>query len=44
MTYDEEDRGHDRDFRDSQIRKVLDWHPLGEASGGPGSGNVGRRD
>ena len=44
VTYDEEDRGHDWDFWDSQIRKVLDWLPLGEASGGLGSGNVGRRD
>ena len=26
--WDEEDRGHDWDFWDSQIRKVLDWLPL----------------
>ena len=28
VTWDEEDRGHDWDFWDSQIKKVLDWLPL----------------
>lgn len=42
VTYDEEDRGHDWDFWDSQIRKVLEWLPLGAARGGLGSGNVGK--
>lgn len=42
VTYDEEDRGHDWDFWDSQIRKALDWLPLGEAVSGLGSGHVGR--
>ncbi|MBQ8304847.1 MAG: acetylesterase [Blautia sp.] len=28
VTWDEEDYGHDWDFWDSQIRKVLDWLPL----------------
>ncbi len=29
VTWDEEDYGHDWDFWDSQIKKVLDWLPLG---------------
>ena len=28
VTWDEEDAGHDWDFWDSQIRKVLEWLPL----------------
>ena len=40
VTWDEEDAGHEWDFWDSQIKKVLDWLPLGEAAGGLGSGNV----
>ena len=28
VLWDEEDCGHDWDFWDSQIRKVLDWLPL----------------
>ena len=28
VTWDEEDYGHDWDFWDSQIKKVLDWLPL----------------
>ena len=42
VTWDEEDRGHDWDFWDSQIRKVIDWLPLGQAEGGMGSGNVSK--
>lgn len=40
VSWDEEDRGHDWDFWDSQIKKVIDWLPLGHAEGGMGSGNV----
>ena len=40
VDWDEEDRGHDWDFWDSQIKKVIDWLPLGRAEGGMGSGNV----
>ncbi len=29
VTWDEEEYGHDWDFWDSQIKKVLDWLPLG---------------
>ena len=43
VTYDQEDRGHDWDFWDSQILKVLDWLPLDGTDSGLGSGNVGRR-
>ena len=42
VTWDEEDRGHDWDFWDSQIRKVIDWLPLGRSEGGMGSGNVSK--
>jgi len=44
VTYDEEPRGHDWDFWDSQIKKVLDWLPLDEDVSGLGSGNVGHID
>ena len=41
VTWDEEpNAGHEWDFWDSQIKKVLDWLPLGSASAGLGSGNV----
>ena len=42
VTWDEEDRGHDWDFWDSQIKKVIEWLPLGRAEGGMGSGNVSK--
>ena len=42
VTWDEEDRGHDWDFWDSQIKKVIDWLPLGRTEGGMGSGNVSK--
>ncbi len=42
VTWDEEPRGHDWDFWDSQIKKVIDWLPLGEADATLGSGNVSR--
>jgi len=44
VAYDEEDRGHDWDFWDSQIKKVLDWLPLEPDAQGLGSGNVGKLD
>lgn len=40
VTWDEEDRGHDWDFWDSQIKKVIDWLPLDDAASGLGSGHV----
>lgn len=40
VTWDEEKRGHDWDFWDSQIKKVLDWLPLEVENLGLGSGNV----
>ena len=42
VTWDQEDAGHEWDFWDSQIKKVLDWLPLGEAENGVNSGNVKR--
>ena len=42
VDWDEEDRGHDWDFWDSQIKKVIDWLPLSRAEGGMGSGNVSK--
>lgn len=40
VTWDEEPRGHDWDFWDSQIKKVIDWLPLGTTNATLGSGNV----
>ncbi len=40
VTWDEEKMGHDWDFWDSQIKKVLDWLPLEGENLGLGSGNV----
>ena len=40
VTWDEEKRGHDWDFWDSQIKKFLDWLPLEEGVSGQSSGNV----
>ena len=40
VTWDEEKRGHDWDFWDSQIKKTLDWLPLEGENLGLGSGNV----
>ena len=40
VTWDEEERAHDWDFWDSQIKKFLDWLPLEHGSNGLGSGNV----
>ena len=40
VTYDEEPGGHDWDFWDSQIKKVIDWLPLDEADQGFSSGAI----
>lgn len=40
VTWDEEDAGHEWDFWDSQIKKVIDWLPLNDANSGLSSGNV----
>lgn len=42
VTWDEEPGGHDWDFWDRQIKKVLEWLPLSEGNGSLGSGNVRR--
>ena len=42
VDWDEEPRGHDWDFWDSQIKKVIDWLPLGVADATLGSGNVAK--
>ena len=38
--YEEEPGGHEWDFWDRQIKKVVDWLPLDESSQGLSSGNV----
>ena len=40
LTYDEQPGGHDWDFWDAQIKKVIDWLPLDEAAQGFGSGAI----
>ncbi len=40
VTWDEKAAGHDWDFWDEQIKKVIDWLPLDEADKGMNSGNV----
>ena len=41
VTWDEDpEAGHDWDFWDSQIKKVLEWLPLSETDNGINSGNV----
>ena len=40
VTYVEEPGAHEWDFWDSQIKKVLEWLPLGEINQGLSSGNV----
>ena len=40
VTWDEEKHGHDWDFWDSQIKKVIDWLPLDEGTSGLSSGHV----
>lgn len=40
VTYDEGPGGHDWDFWDTHIKKVVDWLPLDDLSRGINSGNV----
>ena len=40
VTYEEEPGGHEWDFWDRQLRKILDWLPLDAGEAGIGSGNV----
>ena len=42
VTWDEEPHGHDWDFWDSQIKKTVDWLPLGTESATLGSGNIAK--
>lgn len=41
VTYEEGPGAHEWDFWNRQIKKVIDWLPLGAAAGGINSGNVG---
>ncbi len=41
VTYEEQPGGHEWDFWDAQIKKVIDWLPLDDASQGFGSGAIG---
>ncbi|MBR3312748.1 MAG: hypothetical protein IKG18_01270 [Atopobiaceae bacterium] len=40
VTYDEQPGGHEWDFWDAQIKKVIDWLPLDDADQGFGSGAI----
>lgn len=40
LTYDEQPGGHDWDFWDAQIKKVIDWLPLDDVDQGFGSGAI----
>ena len=40
VTYEEEPGGHEWDFWDRQLKKILDWLPLDAGEAGIGSGNV----
>ena len=42
VTYEEGPGGHEWDFWDTYIEKVLNWLPLDDANAGINSGNVGR--
>jgi S-formylglutathione hydrolase FrmB len=42
LDWDEELRGHDWDFWDSQIKKVIGWLPLGATDATLSSGNVAK--
>ena len=42
VTYEEGPGGHEWDFWDTYIKKVLDWLPLNDASQGINSGNVNK--
>lgn len=41
VTWDEGPFGHEWDFWDQQVKKLIDWLPLEEAGAGINSGNVG---
>lgn len=41
VTYDEWDGGHEWDFWNASVKKMLDWLPLDKAKAGISSGNVG---
>ena len=41
VAYEEWDGGHEWDFWNASVRKLLDWLPLEEAKAGLSSGNVG---
>ena len=41
-TWDEAPNGHDWDFWDSQVKKVIDWLPLGAADATLGSGKIAK--
>ena len=40
LTYDEQPGGHEWDFWDAQIKKIIDWLPLDDADQGFGSGAI----
>ena len=40
VTYEEGSGGHEWDFWDTYIKKVIDWLPLGSANRGRNSGNI----
>ena len=40
VTWHEAPGGHDWDFWNEEMQRVLDWLPLGEGLEGPNSGNV----
>ena len=40
VTYDEQPGGHEWDFWDEQIKKIIDWLPLDDADQGFGSGAI----
>lgn len=41
VTWDEGPFGHEWDFWDQQVKKLIDWLPLEDANAGVNSGNVG---
>ena len=41
VTWDEGPFGHEWDFWDQQVGRLIDWLPLGDAAAGINSGNVG---
>lgn len=43
LHYEEQPGGHEWDFWDSQLKKIIDWLPLDHADMGLGSGNVTKK-